>query len=181
MVHKAAGDEELMMVAATGSEAAFEEIVRRYQSRLLHVFALLGHDRESSRDLTQESFLRLLRAAPRYEPRARFSTFLFTIARRLSRDAHRHVWESRRLDLDEKLPSSGATERSLEVAELRARVDAVLCTLAPIDREVLVWSEIAGLSQREIAALLEIPEGTVASRKNRAVRQVRVRWKGELP
>jgi RNA polymerase sigma-70 factor (ECF subfamily) len=79
------------------------------------------------------------------------------------------------------MESTGTADRSLEVRELRARIDRILRTLAPADREVLVWSEVAGLSQREIATLLEIPAGTVASRKSRAVRQVRERWEGDLP
>jgi RNA polymerase sigma-70 factor (ECF subfamily) len=170
-----------MAQAARGSEAAFTEIVERHHGRLLRTFRLLGAGGDEARDLAQECFLRLLRAAPRWQPRARFSTFLFTVAKRLASDARGRAWVRRRVPLEAEPMGDCDASSAVEARELRERVAEALAGLAAPDREALVWSEIGGLTYREIAEIHGVPEGTVASRKHRAVRQVRERWKGELP
>jgi RNA polymerase sigma-70 factor (ECF subfamily) len=172
-VNAAPSDEEIMMEAARGSMEAFEEIVRRYQARLLRFFSAAAGDRETARDLTQECFLRLLRSARRYEPRATFRTFLFTIARRLAFDEKAKAW-SRREAIPEELPSAAdGPDRETEKKRMSAWLSQALLALPPKEREAIVLSESAGLSYREIAALVGCPEGTVASRKNRALRLLR--------
>jgi RNA polymerase sigma-70 factor (ECF subfamily) len=170
-------DEDLMRAAAKGSREAFAAIVDRHHARLLGLMTFLTGDREMARDLTQDCFVKLLRAAPRYEPRAKFRTYLATIARRLVIDAKARAWERREpLDFEPAAPNPGP-DAAAERRERSERLAAVLATLAAEDREALVLSEAGGLKQREIAELVGAPEGTVASRKNRAVRLVRERWR----
>ncbi|HSH09596.1 MAG TPA: sigma-70 family RNA polymerase sigma factor, partial [Oceanipulchritudo sp.] len=74
---------ELMLQLREGNEAAFDQLVERWQSPLINFFYRSLSSYEQAEDLTQMVFIRLYRASPNYEPRARFSTYLFQIARRL--------------------------------------------------------------------------------------------------
>jgi RNA polymerase sigma-70 factor (ECF subfamily) len=165
-----------MIAAGRGSRDSFEAIVSRHHRRVLNLLLFLVGDREMARDLTQECFLRLLRAAPRYEPRARFTTYLTTIARRLAFDAKEKAWERREpLETEPVSPEPGP-DALVERNEQGRMLGILLAGLAEEDREALVLSEVGGLKYREIAELTGVPEGTVASRKNRALRQIRERW-----
>ena len=82
-------DVRLMLQVRDGSAAAFEELVLRYQNRLLTVLEHLVNSREQAEDLAQEVFLRVFRARKRYEPAAKFSTWLFTIANNVASNARR--------------------------------------------------------------------------------------------
>ena len=163
----------VMEAVATGSAEAFEEILRRYQDRVLGLLVGMLGDRETARDLTQECFLRLLRHAGRYRPKARFSSYLFTIARRLAYDETGRAWR-RRESLPDTLPDPGEdpaerTERLDQESRLREAIGA----LPDAEREVFLMSERGGLRYKEIARAVGCPEGTVASRKNRALRMLR--------
>lgn len=172
----APSDEQLMLAAGRGDRGAFAAIVDRHHRRVLNLLVFLCGDRETARDLTQECFLRLLRAAPRWEPRAKLTTYVTTIARRLAMDARAEAWERREpLEVEPASPDPGP-DVVVERRERAERLAAVLARLPADDREVLVLSEVGGLKYREIAELLAVPEGTVASRKSRAVRRVRELW-----
>lgn len=171
-------DEELMLAAGRGSREAFAEIVDRHHARILNLLTFLTGDREMASDLTQDSFLRLLRAAPRWEPRAKLGTYLVTIARNAAIDAGRAAWARREpLDVEPASPDPAPDEAAAR-NELARRLNGVLAELPPEEREALVLSEVGGLSYREIAEAAGVPEGTVASRKSRAVRRFRERWHG---
>lgn len=104
----APSDEQLMLSAGRGDRDSFASLVDRHHRRILNLLVYLVGDRELARDLTQECFLRLLRAAPRYEPRAKFSTYVATIARRLAFDARAKAWERREpLDAEPASPDPG--------------------------------------------------------------------------
>ena len=172
-------DEDLLRRAGRGSSEAFAEIVERHHESVLRLIYFLVGDRETARDLTQDCFLKLLRAAPRYEPRGKFRSYLATIARRLAYDSRARGWE-RRVSLEsEPVSPAPGPDVAWERRERAERLAHVLATLPVEEREALVLSEVAGLKQREIAELAGVPEGTVASRKNRAIRHVRERWPGD--
>jgi RNA polymerase sigma-70 factor (ECF subfamily) len=174
-----ATDEEVMMEVARGSEEAFDELLGRYQRKVLSFFSRFLQEREAAKDLTQECFLRLLCAARRYRPSAKFSSYLFTIARRLAYDERSKAWH-RREELPRDMPSRDeAPDRALEKKEAARRLEEVLASLPDQEREVFLLSESAGLRYAEIGRMTGVPEGTVASRKNRAVRLIRERWKGD--
>jgi len=77
-------DEELAARAAAGSRPAFEELVSRYSLRLFHFLRSRSGSDEDIEDLVQETFLRAFRNIARYDPQRRFSTWLYTVAIRLS-------------------------------------------------------------------------------------------------
>lgn len=80
---------DLMLRVQRDEAGAFAELVRLYWCRVFGLFVRRLHDRQEAEDLTQEVFLRLFRARRRYQPRARFTTWLFHIARNVARNAYR--------------------------------------------------------------------------------------------
>jgi len=73
-------DEDLMLEHGRGSEAAFEELVRRHQRGVLNYMYRMIQNRQVAEELSQEVFLALVKNGPRYEPTAKFTTYLYTIA-----------------------------------------------------------------------------------------------------
>lgn len=115
-------------------------------------------------DLAQETFVRLWNCRKKYEPRARFTTFLYTLARHVWLDALR---ARRRFSLFterymEEVPTS--TDGGIAAARKQMDIHAALESLPPRLREVLVLAVHQGLPYGEIAEILEIPVGTVKSR-----------------
>ena len=93
-------DEDLMALIATGDEEAFRQLVERHQDRVYGTVAkMLGGTGPDVEELAQEIFLRVWRAAPKYEVKAKFTTWLMTITRNLvftfveSRKSRRHEWQ----------------------------------------------------------------------------------------
>jgi RNA polymerase sigma-70 factor (ECF subfamily) len=139
-------DEELAARAAAGSRSAFEELVTRYGVRLLHFLRSRAGPSEDVEDLVQEPVLKAYRNIGRYDPRRRFSTWLYTIAFRLAVSRHR----SRRvlpLPLDRREPehpSPGPQEELIRKEEARraGNIWTIARTLRPSEYEVL-WLRYA--------------------------------------
>ena len=89
-------DVRLMLQVQNDNAAAFEELVSRYQSRLVGVMEHLVPKRELAEDLAQEVFMRVFRARKNYVPGAKFSTWLFTIANNVASNAKRSVSSGRK-------------------------------------------------------------------------------------
>ena len=144
-------DEALMQEFQGGSRAAFEELFARYRKPLYGFFGRRLNNSERAEDLTQETFLAVIRAVSRYEPRASVRTYLYGIALKNS------AWSSA-LGLGITEPNTDRTPDSvLWVRQAMERLDAS-------DREILMLREYEQLSYSEIAELLRIPVNTVRSR-----------------
>jgi RNA polymerase sigma-70 factor (ECF subfamily) len=175
-------DEQLMTRVKAGDVDAFGELVERHHQRALNFAYRLTGDAEMARDIAQESFLRILKAAGRYQPRARFTTYLFTVVRNTAveaaRRAHRR-FEVRTAEpdtIDALAPASRTTDAPdamLERDELHRRLRQAMASLPAHLREAFVLTEVEGFSYREAAEICECPEGTVASRKHSAVERLR--------
>jgi len=163
----------LMALASRGDEAAFGELVRRNMRRAYFSALGLTGSHEDALDLSQEAFTRALRASRRLDPERPFYPWLYGILRRLCLN-HLRDGRARSVKLEtagswlvaesrERAAETGP-ERTTEREELRRRVAAAIEALTPIQREVLLLREFEGLRYAEIAALLEVPEGTVMSR-----------------
>ena len=83
-------DEDLMMACRRGDMSAFELLVRRYQDPLVNYIHHIINDYHRAEDLAQETFLRVFKSASRYEPRASFKSWLYTIATNLSKNEIRN-------------------------------------------------------------------------------------------
>jgi RNA polymerase sigma-70 factor (ECF subfamily) len=160
-----ATDEELIAAVAGGDEAAFAALVRRYE-RPLHAFLARYTGGRDVDDLVQETWLRVVRAAGRFDAGRRFSTWLFQIALNLGRD-----WR-RRPPAD---PIDGERVTALRGPDPIAAADAVLdaerllATLPEAQRAVVILRHFHDLGEDEVAAILEIPRGTVKSRLHHAL------------
>lgn len=164
-------DEELMLaVAASGDEAAFHELMRRYRQELVNHFARRGVQ-QVYEDLAQETFVRLYKARRRYKVRAQFRTYLYHIAHRVWVD---HIRKSARRQRREQAFAAEPRTASVSAPGVRrADVAWALAKLRPPHRDVVVLSLLDECSHAEIAARLGIPEGTVKSRLHTALQQLR--------
>jgi RNA polymerase sigma-70 factor, ECF subfamily len=178
-----ATDEQLMLRVKQGDVPAFEELFARYRHKLYNYILRFIGDPGVTEDIFQETFLRVYKYSPRYEPLARFTTFLYRIATNLC--------------INEKIRRSkvsffqfGGKNRAQEddrdqledcISDARPGQDSVLFSRELNDyfqlalREVpadmkaaLLLSEIEGKKYEEIAEILDCSIGTVKSRINRA-------------
>jgi RNA polymerase sigma-70 factor, ECF subfamily len=155
-------DEALMREFQGGSRAAFEELFARYRKPLYGFFGRRLNNFQRAEDLTQETFLAVIRAVSRYEPRASVRTYLYGIALKLLAAERRRVFRnsawSNALGLGTTEPNTDRTPDSvLWIRQAMERLDAS-------DREILMLREYEQLSYSEIAELLRIPINTVRSR-----------------
>src|SRR6185312_9485654 len=135
-------DIRLMLRVRDGDDAAFAELVERFQHRLVAVMHHLLGSLHEAEDLAQEAFLRVYRTRKKYRPQAKFSTWLFTIANNLALNALRD--KKRRPTLSLEVQESGLNERQ--------RVAIVLNKFE--DMNYAEIAEVMGLSQKAVKSLL---------------------------
>jgi len=155
-------DEALMREFQGGSRAAFEELFARYREPLYGFFRRRLNGSERAEDLTQETFLAVLHASKRYEPRALVRTYLYGIALKLlAGERRKRLREGPGLD-EAPEPSS------VESRESALWIQQALAKLEEDEREILMFREYEQLSYAEMADLLHLPINTVRSRLFRA-------------
>ena len=155
---------QVISAARAGDLGAFESLVRSYQADVWRLTYQLVRDRSLADDVTQDAFLRAFRFLPRFRGDAKFSTWLFTIARNCALDELRRAGRRRTLEHAlERIDQPRTTEPSLWM-EIRDAVAGLSLEL----REPLVLIDMFGLSYSEVGTILELPLGTVKSRVHRA-------------
>lgn len=151
-------DEALMLEFQGGSRAAFEELFARYRKPLYCLFGRRLNNPARAEDLVQETFLAVIRAASRYEPRALVRTYLYGIALNLLAAERRKFSTISTSGQSAAEPGTGgAADYVLWVRQAMERLDSQ-------DREILMLREYEQLSYSDIAELLRIPVNTVRSR-----------------
>lgn len=174
----------LMTLAQAGDAAAFEQLFRALRGRAFQVAKALVGSREDALDLTQEAFTKLYSSRASYDPGQPFLPWFHRILRNACFSFLRKRGQVRPkslqglddegdetvLDLADPGPSPTA---ALEAADEQQVFQRALARLAPRDREILALRHFEELSYKEIAAALEIPEGTVMSRLFHARRRLR--------
>jgi len=180
-------DADLLLALKEGDFAAFSALVDRHQRSLINFFYHLCWDHQAAEDCAQEVFLRVYSHLDTYQPQAKFTTFLFRIARNLWIDRLRTVAVhgkpaslDRRPDggegrsLGDRLPA-----RSLNPVEILAREEQQAALQRALDRlpeeqkAVVILSEIQGLKYQDIGAILDVPVGTVKSRMHTAMERLK--------
>ena len=177
-MHDGDDDVRLMLALRAGDESAFDGLFARWSGPLLRYLERMVRDTASAEELVQETFLRLYRARERYEPEARFSTWLYTIATRLAlnelrRPRHQSPHRSTDQEDDEGnvLVLVAETPRTDDVVHARRVGDEVEQALArlPERQRIALWlSAVEGLSYAEVAASLETSEKSVKALVHRA-------------
>ena len=169
----------LLQRIARGDLRAFSELVDRYQRPLFAFLGRMGLEAARAEEVAQETFLRAWQHLPRYRTeQAQFSTWLFTIARRLAlnelaRSSNRHEVAA---DDDAPEPACAAArpEQALDQRRLQARVDAAFRSLGTDDRSVLALAYSHDLGMAEIAVIEGCSVDAVKTRLHRARQRLRI-------
>lgn len=169
-------DEQIIQQVLRGEERAFEALVLRYQRPLFHYLGRMGMGQADAEDLAQEAFVRAYRHLPCFEPRrARFSTWLFTITRRLALNELSRAGRSARGGIEDPASMPVATDQAEVVDEtkLKQRLHDALGQLPLKHRSALSLAYLRGLGIEEIARIEGCSSGTVKSRIHRGKRRLR--------
>ncbi len=182
-------DEDLMLAFRDGDASAFEELVTRHKRGLFNFLLRSVHNQSRAEELLQEVFLRVIRAKDRYQRTARFTTWIYTIARNLCVDESRRQKFRRTIPLEAKRKGRSeegglsildvteaaqvGTDAASEAPKIRARVAAAIENLPDDQREVFVMRQFGGLSFKQIGEAVGAPENTVKSRMRYALEKLR--------
>lgn len=181
-------DNELILRSREGNMQAFEELVHRYDRRVLAIAFRFTGNMEDAQDLYQEVFIRALNGLMSFRFESRFSTWLYRVTAnvclswRSRRNRHRHVSiEAELKPVDHKSQPDPliAPDRSEELVmkrEMAARLKTALSRLSPRQRAVFTLRHFEGLKLREIAEVLDCTDGTVKKHLFSATEKMR----GEL-
>jgi RNA polymerase sigma-70 factor (ECF subfamily) len=180
-------DEALMIRFQQGDRAAFALLVRKHKTPLFNFALRQVRVRQTAEDVVQEAFVRVVQNAADFKHEARFSTWLYTIARNLCIDHLRKgalrkhpSLDSRPSTHDDGGPTLGEqtadgranVEREATSGELRARIADAVETLPDDQREVFLMREVGNLPFKEIADITGVPENTVKSRMRYALERL---------
>ena len=169
-----------MLQVAKGDNSAFETLVKRHQKPLLNFFVRMGAYSDSE-DLVQDTFVRLHRYRERYQPTAKFTTFLYVLAHRVWADLGRKMQRRDRLSASLQTEVETSSQTAIASPMPIMDVEAALDKLSDKLRDVIVLNIYQGLRYQEIADVLNIPLGTVKSRINLAITALREIFHEELP
>jgi RNA polymerase sigma-70 factor (ECF subfamily) len=186
-----ATDETLMVRYQRGDRQAFAALVRRHHRPLYNFVLRQLHKPTAAEDVTQEVFLRVVQNASEFKHEARFSTWVYTIARNLCIDHLRKAAHRRHPSLDQPLgpgedaralgdaiadghPGASA-ERSASSSQMMTILVQAIETLPEEQREVFLLREVANLPFKEIAEVTQASENTVKSRMRYALDRLRTR------
>src|SRR5438034_11115084 len=175
-------DHALLEATRAGDEDAFAELMGRYRNQITSYIYRMTNDYDAAVDLAQETFLRVYRAAGRYQTTHAFSTYIYRIATNLAISELRKRRRRRLVSLTGLVTSTEGEELrdfdapdekplqdiSLVDSERKQVVKRAISTLPEKYRAPLVLRDVEGKSYDEIAAILRTSEGTVKSRINRA-------------
>lgn len=140
-------------------------------------------NREDAADIVQDTFLSAYRRLKDFEGRARFSTWITTIAMNRCRNIRRSAARARTiaLETDPPAPGSASPESETGAREIARHLERALAEIGPEHREVVVLRDIEGLSCRAVAEILGVETGTVKSRLHRARHALRALLEGVWP
>lgn len=172
-------DEQLMTRVGTGQdEKAFNELYSRHARRLMGFFLrAFRYDEDEAADACQETFLKVWQAAELFNPTSAFRPWLYTIAYNLCRSRFRHSEQAERY-LSEQFATTAeaytdACELQLDNATLLKALEKALETLPPESRILFALRFEEELSIKQVAQVLNIPEGTVKSKVHRLLCQLK--------
>ena len=182
-------DEQLMLAFKSGDARAFATLVQRHRQAVYNfILRFVGH-RQRAEDVLQETWLKVVRSSSEYQPKAKFTTWVFTVARNLCVDSARKesyrqtdsldapVGGDEGQELSQLVADEGASgpERAANNRALQPLLTAALHSLPLEQREVFLLREYHGLGFKEIAEVTGVNENTVKSRMRYALEGLRKR------
>jgi len=179
-------DEALVQMFVDGASEPFEELIRRYQGKIVNFIYRSTGDYQRAEELAQEAFMRVFRNGGHFDERYRFSTWVYTIAKNLAsnelRDRSRNPDRFHIREADWPTDGTFVTElvssrtrephRILTDGEMREKLAVAMSQLDPDQRMALVMKEYDGMTYAEIAEVFETSPGTVKSWLHRSKRQL---------
>jgi RNA polymerase sigma-70 factor (ECF subfamily) len=181
-------DQDVVLEARAGRQAAYRELVRRYERPIFSLIYRMVRNREQAEDLSQETFVKALNAIESYRPEYKFSSWIFKIANNVSID-HLRRRELDTLSLDgsphaltpEAIQASAlqlgdrqeTALEELEAKELGGEIERAIATLRPEYRSCILLRHVEGRPYEEIATMLDLPLGTVKTYIHRARSELR--------
>jgi RNA polymerase sigma-70 factor (ECF subfamily) len=181
-------DQDVVAHALQGRESAYRELIGRYERPVFSVIYRMIRDREQAEDLAQETFIKVFNALDRYNPKYKFSSWIFKIAHNTTIDLLRRK-EPETLSLDgspharteEQAEASSLTavshdedpEQYTSSQEVGSEIEEALDHLRPEYREALVLWHIEGRPYEEIAEIMDLPLGTVKTYIHRGRNELR--------
>jgi RNA polymerase sigma-70 factor (ECF subfamily) len=183
-----ATDQEIVALAREGREAAYRELIRRYERPIFSLILRMVRDRQLAEDLAQETFIKALNAIASYRPEFKFSSWIFKIANNAAID-HLRRRELDTLSIDGAPHATSAEDieatalqvgdkgetplAELEARELGTAIERAIGQLRPEYRSCIMLRHVEGLAYEEIAQLLDLPLGTVKTYIHRARHELR--------
>lgn len=173
-------DAALMLAVGRGDDAAFATLVEKYQDRVFGLACRYLGDRSTAEDLVQEAFLRVFKARKRYEPKAKFSTWLYRIVVNLCLNEIRGRKSRRAISLVYSTDGESGFEidvedrderqpiEVLEEEELATRIKLVVADLPENQRIAILLNKYEGLSYEEVAGSMNMTVSAVKSLLTRA-------------
>ncbi len=172
-------DDDLMKRYRGGDANGFDLLYARYERRIYSFCLRMLGDQDSAADAFQDTFIRVVAARADYQPRGRFGSWLYTIARRVCLDRLRAVARTEPLDHHAAVLIGGDADPG-DRAATNDTIDRLLARLPLEQREVVVLNRYHGFTYREIAELLESTEAAVKQKAYRAVETLRGVREGTL-
>lgn len=182
-------DETLMIMYQKGEVRAFEVLLQRHRKPVFNFILRYVGAREVAEDLLQETFLRVIKGAGAYERKAKFTTWLYTIARNLCVDQSRRGKHRKHASLDAPMTQGDdnsntlldvtasdelATDRKAVSNQLHVTLHRAIAALGEEQREVFLMREFLDMPFKDIAEVVGVPENTVKSRMRYALEKLRL-------
>ncbi len=170
-------DVMLMLRVGNGDEHAFEELIERHQKAIIGTVAKMLGNATDAEDIAQQVFIRLWKSAPRYQPTAKFTTFLYTITRNLVFNESRRRSRKKEYSIDERqddfhlqTPDSQTASPDDEILnnELQRAIDQAIANLPEKQRLAVILRRYEGMPYDEIGRVLELTIPAVKSQLFRA-------------
>jgi RNA polymerase sigma-70 factor (ECF subfamily) len=181
-------DEGLMLRYQKGDVRSFEILLGRHRRPVFNFILRFVGEPAQAEDLLQETFLRVIKGSEAYQRQAKFTTWLYTIARNLCVDASRRGKHRRAYSLDVPMDSeakdgatlldvvadkAAGTDRKVISKELHGKLQSAIAKLSDDQREVFLMREFLDMPFRDIADVVGCPENTVKSRMRYALEKLR--------
>jgi RNA polymerase sigma-70 factor (ECF subfamily) len=178
----ASSDETLVQMARKGDRNAFDELFRRYKKAILNFVHRYIGNKETAEEVTQEVFVNVYKNLRIFDPKRKFSVWVYTIARNLAKNALRDKRYFKDVSLEESVAAADETiklkdmivdpnpqpDAVAEDEELAKEAQKILKSMPPKLREVVTLCSIQGLTEEEAARILGCSVASVSIRLNRA-------------